>query len=135
MIKTTPGERIKSRRTELKYTQRELGKLAHVSHVTISKWESDDNEPAGRHLFQLSKALRCSPTWVLYGDETLEPPAPEELPEQMNLSELETQLLDLFRSLPESEKGRHVADLQAKVDDFNRLFYELLQARKSSKKK
>lgn len=135
MMKTTPGERIKSRRTELSYTQRELGKRASVSHVTISKWESDDNEPAGRHLFQLSKALRCSPTWILYGDEGHEPAAAEELPEQIELTEPERELLDLFRSLPESEKGPHLEALRSRVDDLNRLFYELLQARKSNKKK
>ena len=135
MKKTTPGERIKSRRTELNYTQRDLAKRAGVSHVAISKWESDDNEPAGRNLFQLSKALRCSPTWLLYGDEGHEPTSVEELPEQIELSGIEQELLDLFRALPESEKIPHVDSLRSRVDDLNRLFYELLQARKSNKKK
>lgn len=131
----TPGERIRNRRADLNYTQRELAKRAQVSHVTISKWESDDNEPAGRNLFQLAQALDCSPTWILYGDAGMEPSKPDETPEHLTLTEQETNLLVLFRSLPESEKGRHISDLEFKVDEFNKLFYELLKARKASKKK
>ncbi|EHM6109636.1 helix-turn-helix domain-containing protein [Salmonella enterica] len=136
MNKISPGERIKKRRKELNLTQREVAKLAQVSHVTISKWESDDNEPQGRNLFQLSQALQCSPTWILYGDEDKQPALPVVSEEdKITLDELEEQLLELFRALPSSEKERHVTELRGKVDDFNRLFYELLQARKTSKKK
>ncbi|HBS1864235.1 helix-turn-helix domain-containing protein [Klebsiella pneumoniae] len=135
MNNVTPGDRIKNRRKELNLTQREVAKLAQVSHVSISKWESSDNEPRGQNLFQLSKALRCSPTWILFGDENHQPTIPESNEEALKLDDLESELITLFRSLPESEKERHIADLRGKVDDFNRLFYELLQARKSNKKK
>lgn len=135
MNKVTPGDRIKNRRKELNLTQREVAKLAKVSHVSISKWESSDNEPRGQHLFQLSKALRCSPTWILFGDETHQPTIPEPNQDALDLDEVENELISLFRSLPESEKERHITDLRGKVDEFNRLFYELLQARKSNKKK
>ncbi|HFZ1921695.1 TPA: helix-turn-helix domain-containing protein [Serratia marcescens] len=124
-----PGERIRARRKELKLTQRALAKIVPVSHVTVSQWETGDSEPGGKNLFALSKALQCSPTWILYGDDNQQPGEPEELPPQ--LDEREKELLDLFKALPESEKESHLAMLRDKVDGFNRLFEELLKARKS----
>lgn len=125
---TLPGERIRARRKELKLTQRALAKLVKVSHVTVSQWESEDSEPGGKNLFALSAALQCDPTWILYGDESSTPSEPSlTLPP---LTERETELVSLFNALPESEKERHLNQLREKVDEFNRLFEELLQARK-----
>lgn len=123
-----PGERIRARRKDLKLTQRALAKLVSVAHVTISQWETGDSEPGGKNLFALSNALQCSPTWILYGDEAATPGTPVDTPPP--LDERETELLKLFSSLPESEKERHLTELREKVDGFNRLFEELLQARK-----
>lgn len=123
-----PGERIRARRKDLKMTQRALAKLVKVAHVTISQWETGDTEPGGKNLFSLSNALQCSPTWILYGDETDTPGEPVNTPQP--LEEREAELLSLFSALPESEKERHLTELREKVDGFNRLFEELLQARK-----
>jgi transcriptional regulator with XRE-family HTH domain len=128
---TIPGERIRARRKELKLTQRALAKLVKVSHVTISQWETGDSEPGGKNLFSLSNSLQCSPTWILYGDEGSEPGTPEALPRELDPQEKE--LVELFSSLPESEKERHLDELREKVDGFNRLFEELLKARKKNK--
>jgi transcriptional regulator with XRE-family HTH domain len=128
---TLPGERIRARRKELKLTQRALAKIVHVAHVTISQWETGDSEPGGKNLFALSKALQCSPTWILYGDESMLPGEPLEMPRQ--LDDRENELLDLFSSLPESEKEVLLSDLRLRVEGFNRLFEELLKARKPQK--
>ncbi|HBR2946670.1 TPA: helix-turn-helix domain-containing protein [Klebsiella pneumoniae] len=125
---TMPGERIRARRKELNLTQRSLAKLVKVAHVTISQWETGDSEPGGKNLFALSNALQCNPTWILYGDESTTPGEPVTSPQP--LDERETELLSLFSALPESEKERHLSELREKVDGFNRLFEELLQARK-----
>ncbi|WP_038910913.1 helix-turn-helix domain-containing protein [Dickeya dadantii] len=129
----TLNERIRARRTEMDMSQQRLADAVKVSHVTIFKWENGDSQPKGQNLFSLSRALRCSPTWLLYGDESSTPAAPEELPTE--LDDRQRKLLDLFDSLPESEKERHLADLEQKVDGFNALFEELLMARKKSNKK
>ncbi|ARB84845.1 MULTISPECIES: helix-turn-helix domain-containing protein [Yersinia] len=128
----SPGERIKARRNELQLTQRSLSKAVKVSHVTISQWESNDSSPSGKNLFALSAALKCSPTWILYGDVDKSPPPAEEI--QPELDEQEIELIQLFASLPESEKEQHLADLRVKVDGLNKLFEELLKARKKLKK-
>ncbi|WP_262033881.1 helix-turn-helix domain-containing protein [Serratia liquefaciens] len=127
------SDRIKLRRTELDISQQKLADAVKVSHVTVFKWENGDTEPKGKNLFLLSKALRCTPTWLLYGDEDQTPLPVDELP--VELDERQTKLLELFDYLPESEKDRHLVELEEKVDGFNALFEELLTARKNSKKK
>jgi len=133
MTLQTPGSRIRERRKELKFTQRSLAQALHISHVSVSQWARDDSEPTGKNLFSLSRVLRCSPTWILFGEEEQQPSPLDEIPLQLNEQQL--QLLDLFDQLPESEKETHLSSLREKVDDFNKLFEELLTARKTRKNK
>lgn len=126
------SDRIRRRRNELDISQQKLADAVKVSHVTIFKWENGETEPRGQNLFKLSKALKCSPTWLLYGDEDQQPLPVDDLPTE--LDDRQKKLIDLFDSLPESEKDRHIQELESKVDSFNALFEELLAARKKSKK-
>ncbi|HGH4743862.1 MULTISPECIES: helix-turn-helix domain-containing protein [Serratia] len=41
-----------------------------------------------------------------------------------------SELIDLYERLPQSEKERHLSELKEKTKDFDRLFEELLAARK-----
>lgn len=127
------SDRIRRRRNELDMSQQRLADAVKVSHVTIFKWETGETEPRGQNLFKLSKILKCSPTWLLYGDEDQSPVPAEELPTELDDRQLK--LLELFDSLPESEKERHLADLAEKVRGFESLFAELLAARKNKPKK
>ncbi|WP_449567168.1 helix-turn-helix domain-containing protein [Lelliottia nimipressuralis] len=129
----TIGSRILQRRKALGYNQRELGKASGVSYATISLWEGDKTEPTGKNLHSLATALQCSPTWLLFGDEDKNPPPPEKRPLGLTLDETEKELINLFRALPESEQEAQVSELRARVENFNRLFNELLQARKRQK--
>ncbi|EPO5348313.1 MULTISPECIES: helix-turn-helix domain-containing protein [Klebsiella] len=135
MSEKTLGQRILQRRKEIKMTQRELGKAAGVSYATISLWESDNTEPTGKNLHALSRALQCTPTWILFGDSDQTPGDPLELIEQDKLSDDERELVDLYRSLPESEQSAQLETLRARVENFNTLFEELLKARKRTNKK
>jgi len=129
------GQRILARRKELKLTQREAAKLAGVAHVTISQWERDETQPVGARLFSLAKALSCTPTWLLFGDEEHTPIPPDELPFESQLSEKHKELIDLFDSLPESEQEAQIQQMRARVQNFNKLFDELLKARQRQSKK
>lgn len=132
MTKNTIGERIRARRKELKLTQKSLAKALKLSDVSISQWERDDSEPTGKNLFALTTVLKCSPTWILYGDEDK---APEEITDQpVVLDEKKQELLDLFDALPESEQDALLMQVRSRVENFNKLFEELLKARKRSKK-
>lgn len=127
------SDRVRSRRTELNLTQQNLGDAVGVSHVTIFKWENGETEPRGKNLFSLAQVLRCSPTWLLYGDDSQRPVPVDELPRQ--LDDRQSRLISLFNSLPESEKSRHISALEQRVNHYSALYDELNAARKAAKKK
>jgi transcriptional regulator with XRE-family HTH domain len=132
MKNLTIGERIRARRKELKYTQRSLAKALKISHVSVSQWERDDSEPTGKNLFSLGKALGCSPTWILFGDDEA---TPESFTlERPPLDERQQEMLNLFDALPESEQDEQLQQMRAKVKNFNKLFDELLKARQRASK-
>lgn len=128
MKKLTFNDRITSRRKELGLTQQQLADAVGISGVSVYKWEAGINTPKGQNLFSLAEALRCSPTWLLNGTDSDEPLRAEEL--LPRLDDRQKLLLDLFDSLPESEKDRHINELKDKVDGFQRLFDELLLVKK-----
>lgn len=132
---TTLGQRALARRKELKLTQREAAKLTGVAHVTISQWERDETQPVGARLFALAKALSCTATWLLFGDDDQSPaPAAEQsLPPQ--ISDKHKELIELFDALPESEQEAQIQQMRARVNNFNKLFDEMLKARQRQSKK
>ncbi|EPQ7459977.1 helix-turn-helix domain-containing protein [Escherichia coli] len=125
------SERITMRRKELGLTKLALAKTLGLSGVSILKWENGQNEPSGKNLFALSEALKCSPTWLLFGDEDKSPTPVDELPTE--LDEQQTQLLSLFNQLPDSEKDILIKEISERVENFNKLFEELLRVRKQRK--
>ncbi|MCJ3066396.1 helix-turn-helix domain-containing protein [Klebsiella pneumoniae] len=127
------NERMAARRKELGYSQQKLADLIGKSHVTIYNWESGYTEPKGKNLFSLSSALKCSPTWLMFGDEERAPVPAETLP--LELDDRQKRLLELFEALPESEKESYFKELEARVDNFNKLFEELLKIRKKQSQK
>lgn len=60
------SDRVKQKRKEMGLTQKQLGELAGLSHVTISKWESG-SEPKAENLHDLARVFECSTDWLLYG--------------------------------------------------------------------
>lgn len=122
------NERIAARRKELGLSQQKLADMVGRSHVTVYRWETGDAEPKGKNLFALSNALRCSPTWLLFGDEDKHPEPPNE--SAPVLDEQQQRMLQLFDALPESEKASIISELEVRVDNFNRLFNEMLKVRK-----
>lgn len=135
MISETLGRRVLRRRKDIGMTQRDLGKALGISHATISLWESDNTAPSGKNLHALAKILQCTPTWILFGDEDQTPSEPVPVEMQNQLSADEQEMLDLYRSLPESEQQSQIQNLRTRVNNFNKLFDELLKARKRSEKK
>ncbi len=126
----TLGQRIRQRRKQIGLSQSKLSKAAGVSDSSISLWESDTTAPRGENLHKLAAILQCSPTWILFGDEDKTPESPLPPGTQSQLTEEELELLQLYRSLPGSEQQAQIQSLRARVENFNRLFNELLEARK-----
>lgn len=59
------GNRIRTRRKELRLTQEAIAKSVGVNRVSVSQWESGQNKP--KNLIALSKVLKCSAEWLLTG--------------------------------------------------------------------
>ena len=68
-----------------------------------------------------------------FGDEDKQPTPPVEKPVALSPKELE--LLELFNALPESEQDTQLAEMRARVKNFNKLFEELLKARQRTNKR
>ncbi len=64
----TLGQKLKELRTKKGLTQKDLADQLHVSFQTISKWESDINEPDLKTLKELSKIYGCSVSYILCDD-------------------------------------------------------------------
>lgn len=53
----------------------------------------------------------------------------EPVPSQAPLTEQQQRLINLFERLPESEKEPHIASLAAMVENYDKLFNEMLKSR------
>lgn len=65
----TFGQKIKKLRTDAKLTQKDLAEKMNVSFQTVSKWESDLNEPDISNIKELAKIFNCSFEYLLGDDE------------------------------------------------------------------
>lgn len=125
------GVRIIARRKALGLTQAALAKILGLSSVSVVKWETAQSKPRGENLLALAEALKCTPNWLIFGNEEQEPIPVEHLPLELNAKQ--KRLLDLFEQLPEKEKDIIINELESKIESFNHLFEELLSLRKSRK--
>ena len=77
----TFGQKIKHLRTKSNLTQKELAEKMNVTFQTISKWESDTNEPDIESIRRLSNIFGCSIEYLFseeIEEEKKEEPATEE---------------------------------------------------------
>ena len=72
----TLGQKLKKLRTEKGLTQKDLADQIHVTFQTISKWESDTNEPDIATLKELAKFFGCSFDYLLSDEEEETPKEP-----------------------------------------------------------
>lgn len=133
MTNKTFGSRLLQRRKQLGLSQSALAKLVGVAHVTISQWEREETQPTGKRLFALSQGLQCTPSWLIFGNDEQLPGEPVENIAQ--LSEAQRELIRLFDSLPASEQEVLLDEMRLKVEHFNKLFNEMIQARKRTQNK
>lgn len=75
----TLGQKLKKLRTEKELTQKDLADQLHVTFQTVSKWESDTNEPDFSTIKKLSKILDCSIEYLFSDDQESKGTAEEEI--------------------------------------------------------
>lgn len=59
------GDRIRKRRTELGYSQKELGNIINVSKVSICGYETGNRTPNIDKFVELVNALNTTPSYLL----------------------------------------------------------------------
>lgn len=135
MSEQLPGQRIRSRRKQLKLSQDSLGAAAGISGSSISLWENGNTFPTGKNLHSLAHALQCSPTWILFGDEDKTPGEPVPIEEKFNLSDDEKVLVELYRQLPKSAQEDQIEEMKARAENYNLLYNELIEVRQRTQQK
>lgn len=68
----TLGKRIQSIRTELGFSMNELAKRVGVSHVQISNYEADSQNPTAATLLRIATELETSTDFLLKGTGSTE---------------------------------------------------------------
>lgn len=66
------GKRIAERRKELGLSQDVVAKYVGVNRVSVSNWETDGKNgtsPKGANLIALAELLKCTPEWLLSGED------------------------------------------------------------------
>ena len=86
------GDRIKQRRMELDWSQRDLANKMGYNHSTITRIETGKIDISQSRVKQFSEVLGVSIAYLMGWEE--------ETPEKIQLNEGEEMLLDLFRRIP-----------------------------------
>ena len=101
------GQRIKQRRTQLGLKQMEVTNAVGVSSGNMSDLENGNRLPSAGTLIRLSQILHCSTDYILTGDS---PNAECHL----SLDTEESELLQLYRSLPVTDQEEILAIVKLK---------------------
>ncbi|ENZ7758334.1 helix-turn-helix domain-containing protein [Klebsiella aerogenes] len=105
-----------------------LARICGVTPQAAGKWFITGNISKDSAI-KIAEAFDVSLAWLL-GDESVSSDLPSDYkynPEM--LDERHQTLLRLFDRLPESEKDSHIETLRAMVDNYDKLFKELLKNR------
>ena len=70
-IGMTLGEKLKSARKNIGFTQEQLAERLLVSRQAVTKWEADKGTPDIENLKRLSKCLDVSVDYLLDNEESL----------------------------------------------------------------
>lgn len=113
----TLGQKLKNLRNEKRLTQKDLADQLHVSFQTISKWESDINEPDIATLKELARFYGCSLDYLL--NDTNDAPKKDDSDKEENKpTEIVTKTIIVH------EKEKHICARCGKEIPDNELTYE-----------
>ena len=84
--------------------QAELCKLANIPKSSLSQYLSGDFEPKQDRIYLIAKALNVSEAWLMGFNVPMERQVKKTSPSELDLSEGEKMLLDLFRLVPKDKQ-------------------------------
>lgn len=109
----TIGKRIRALREDADMSQKMLAEKSGMTEATLSRYENDLREPKATVLIHLATELNTSTDFLLGKTET-----PYILPSSLAITAQESELIKLFRKLPEQGKIR-LLERAAALNDFN----------------
>lgn len=101
------GERIKTRRKELKLSQTDIYERCDITSGALSKIENGKTTPSVIAFYKLSQVLECDMNWLATGISSNM--------QKSNICKLEEELLNGFRELPEDDKDELIGILKMKL--------------------
>ncbi|ASN72400.1 putative repressor protein [uncultured Caudovirales phage] len=114
---STIGQRIKTLRTKNNLSLQELADLVGKSKGNISGYENDKYEPSAQTIISIAKYFGVSTDWILNGAEFQNNDyAPEESSNRVLISELESDMLQMFRLLDERDREDVFESIKSKYE-------------------
>ncbi|MGL5386682.1 MAG: helix-turn-helix domain-containing protein [Serratia sp. (in: enterobacteria)] len=102
-----------------------LARICGVSPQAAGRWFTKGKMSKDSAL-KISEAFGVSLTWLLSDAEDVDD---QVFDNQFILSEKHKNLLRLFDRLPETEQDNHLETLKIKVENYDKLFFEMLKGR------
>ena len=103
------GEKIRNRRMELGWSQRDLAaKMGYTNNSTIAKIELGQTDVTQSRVIQFSKVLNVPVSYLIDWDDEKKKPSPD----NRTLTEKEFLWLDLFREFTPAEQEEALERLQ-----------------------
>ncbi|QHQ59616.1 helix-turn-helix domain-containing protein [Anaerocolumna sedimenticola] len=116
----TIGERIRYERMTHKMSMQALANVLGKSKGNISEYEKGKYEPSAQTVIALSRIFNVSADWLLTGEEYLN--NSEDSTPLLNLSDMETDLISMFRLLDERDQE----------DAYDNIYYKYKRVYKDS---
>lgn len=106
-----------------------LARICGVTPQSVGKWFKNGSI-SKESAMKIAEAFGVSLSWLLDDDalSSSEVVLEEEF-QPLTITERQKMLLHLFERLPESEKDHHIEALRVMVDNYDKLFSELLKSR------
>ncbi|WP_063656467.1 helix-turn-helix transcriptional regulator [Candidatus Arsenophonus triatominarum] len=110
--------------------QADLARICQVSPQAVYKWFRGNKRGkiSKESALKISKSLDVSIEW-LFGDDTYPSPSENEKKGLKLLTEHESELIDIFRSLPESEASKFFEEIQGVKIHYDKILNELMAKR------
>jgi transcriptional regulator with XRE-family HTH domain len=103
----TLGKRLRKAREDKNLKNKEAALKFNIDYTTLSKYESDKNEPNLAAIIKMAQIYNCNLDWLLTGEEKYLKP--------LDLNEEQKELLELFKDVDDYTKGRIVGILEERA--------------------
>lgn len=109
------GDRIRGQREFLEYTREELSEMADISTQFLADIEVGRKSMTAATIMKLSKALRVSSDYLLFGEESV-------LNDSTKIEKASSQIFLTLEQLPQRDVESCTKILRAYLNAFNELY-------------